>query len=172
MNDTRNTNYRRSISLLRYINHINQGEEEMNMLQIKQLSPDATLPTREHSTDAGLDIYAAENEIIRNNETKVIKTGIAINIPEGYEATIRPRSGKTSKTALRVQIGTIDAGYNGPIGVICDCHIQAPYFHVQKGDKIAQLVISPIVTPQLAIVDQFDTQSARGDKGFGSSDND
>lgn len=139
-------------------------------LQIKQLLPEATLPTRKYATDAGLDLYAAENEIVRNNETKVIKTGIAINVPEGYEATIRPRSGKTSKTALRVQIGTVDAGYDGPIGVICDCHIQAPYYHIRKGEKIAQLVISPIVTPQLEIVDQFNTQSDRGNKGFGSSD--
>lgn len=142
----------------------------MQTLQIKKLSPDAKWPTRKYTTDAGLDIYAAENEIIKNNETKVIKTDIAINIPPGYEATIRPRSGLTSKTALRVQLGTIDAGYNGPIGVICDCHIQAPYYHVQKGDKIAQLIISPIVTPAVEKVKDFNTESERGNKGFGSSD--
>lgn len=142
----------------------------MHTLQINKLSTDAILPTRKYSTDAGLDIYAAENEIVRNNETKVIKTDIAVNIPEGYEGTIRPRSGKTSETSLRVQIGTIDAGYDGPIGVICDCHPKEPYYHVKKGDKIAQLVISPIVTPEVEVVDSFKTVSERGNKGFGSSD--
>lgn len=142
----------------------------MKHIQIKKLSEHATVPERRYEHDAGLDLFAAENEIIRNNETKVIKTDIAINIPEGYEATIRPRSGKTSKTALRVQLGTIDAGYDGPIGVICDCHIQAPFYHVQKGDKIAQLVISPIVTPAVEVVDTFDKHSERGTNGFGSSD--
>lgn len=139
-------------------------------LQIKKLTENAKLPTREYLTDAGLDIYAAETQIIRNNETKVIKTDIAVNIPAGYEGTIRPRSGKTSKTALRVQLGTIDAGYIGPIGIICDCHIQAPLYHVKKGDKIAQLVINPVVTPEVEEVPDFSTTSKRGNKGFGSSD--
>ena len=151
----------------------------MKTLQIKQLSPNATLPTRTHTTDAGLDIYVAEDTIVTTG-TKV-PTGIAVNIPEGYEGTIRPRSGKTSKTNLRVQIGTIDSGYTGELSVICDYtdnieldnengEINKLSYKVEAGEKIAQLVISPIVTPQLEIVDQFDTQSERGEKGFGSSD--
>lgn len=151
----------------------------MQTLQIKQLSPDATLPTRAHSTDAGLDIYASTDAVVTTG-TK-IPTGIAIDIPKGYEGTIRPRSGKTSETKLRVQLGTIDSGYTGEIKVIADCadsiefdtpngHINKMAYVVRQGEKIAQLVISPIVTPQLEIVDQFDTQSDRGDKGFGSSD--
>ena len=143
----------------------------MNTLQIKQLSPNATLPTRTHSTDAGLDIYAAET--IAVTRSTLVSTGIAINIPKGYEGTIRPRSGKTSKTNLRVQLGTIDSGYTGELKVIADSFpsvIGATQYFVEKGEKIAQLVITPIVTPQLEIVDQFDTQSERGEKGFGSSD--
>lgn len=143
----------------------------MQTLQIKQLSPNATLPTRTHPTDSGLDIYSAET--ITVTRSTLVSTGIAINIPEGYEGTIRPRSGKTSKTHLRVQLGTIDSGYTGELKVIADSFpgpIGATKYFVEKGEKIAQLVISPIVTPQLEIVDQFDTQSDRGDKGFGSSD--
>lgn len=142
----------------------------IRIIQIKKLSSEATLPTREHPQDAGLDIYAAENKIVRNNETKVIKTDIAVNILKGYEGTIRPRSGKTSKSSLRVQLGTIDAGYIGAIGVICDCHHKEPYYHVKKGEKIAQLVINPVVTPVVEEVTNFSTTSDRGNKGFGSSD--
>ena len=141
----------------------------MNTLQIKQLSPNATLPTRTHTTDSGLDIYASEDTIVTHTHAVIIPTGIAINIPPGYEGTIRPRSGKSSKTNLRVILGTIDAGYNSEIGIIADTLNKSNYL-VKKGEKIAQLVVTPIVTPQLEIVDQFDTQSARGSKGFGSSD--
>ena len=146
-----------------------QGEEEMNTLQIKQLSPNATLPTRTHTTDSGLDIYASEDTIVTHTHAVIIPTGIAINIPPGYEGTIRPRSGKSSKTNLRVILGTIDAGYNSEIGIIADTLNKSEYL-VRKGEKIAQLVIQKVELPQLEIVDQFDTQSERGEKGFGSSD--
>lgn len=142
----------------------------METIQIKQLSEDATLPKREHDIDAGLDIFASEDVLITRFGTVKVTTGIAVLIPPGYEGTIRPRSGKTSDTALRVQIGTIDAGYDGEISVICDCHHKEPHYMVKTGEKIAQLVISPIVTPKLEIVDSFDFKSDRGSKGFGSSD--
>ena len=141
----------------------------MNTLQIKQLSPNATLPTRNFPTDSGLDIYAAEDTIVTHTHSVIIPTGIAINIPPGYEGTIRPRSGKSSKTNLRVILGTIDAGYNSEIGIIADTLNKSEYL-VRKGEKIAQLVIQKVELPQLEIVDQFDTQSERGEKGFGSSD--
>ena len=141
----------------------------MQTLQIKQLSPNATLPTRNFPTDSGLDIYAAEDTIVTHTHSVIIPTGIAINIPAGYEGTIRPRSGKSSKTNLRVILGTIDAGYNSEIGIIADTLNKSEYL-VRKGEKIAQLVIQKVELPQLEIVDQFDTQSERGEKGFGSSD--
>ena len=141
----------------------------MKTLQIKQLSPNATLPTRTHTTDSGLDIYASEDTIVTHTHAVIIPTGIAINIPPGYEGTIRPRSGKSSKTNLRVILGTIDAGYNSEIGIIADTLNKSEYL-VRKGEKIAQLVIQKVELPQLEIVDQFDTQSERGEKGFGSSD--
>lgn len=141
----------------------------MQTLQIKQLSENATLPTRNLPTDSGLDIYASEDIIVTHTHAVIIPTGIAINIPAGYEGAIRPRSGKSVKTNLRVALGTIDAGYTAEIGVIADALDRSNYL-VQRGEKIAQLVVTPIVTPQLEIVDQFDTQSERGEKGFGSSD--
>ena len=141
----------------------------MKSIQIKQLSESATLPTRAHTTDSGLDLYASEDALVTYTHASVIPTGIAVNIPPGYEGQIRPRSGKSSKTNLRVILGTVDATYNGELGVIADTLNKSEYL-VKKGEKIAQLVISPIVTPSLEIVDQFNTQSARGSNGFGSTD--
>ena len=143
----------------------------MKSIQIKQLSESATLPTRAHEHDSGLDLYASEDTLVTYTHASVIPTGIAVNIPPGYEGQIRPRSGKSSKTNLRVILGTVDSGYNGEIGVIADTLNKSSYL-VNKGDKIAQLVIVPIVTPSLEIVDQFDTQSDRGSNGFGSTDYD
>ena len=141
----------------------------MKTIQIKQLSESATLPTRSHEHDSGLDLYASEDTLVTYTHASVIPTGVAVNIPPGYEGQIRPRSGKSSKTNLRVILGTVDATYNGEIGIIADTLNKSTY-QVKKGEKIAQLVVSPIVTPELEIVDQFYTQSARGSNGFGSTD--
>lgn len=86
----------------------------------KKVKYDAVLPVKAHLTDSGFDLFANEDVIIEPGETKVIKTGIAIKLPPGYEAQVRPRSGITSKTKLRVQIGTIDNSYVGEIGIIVD----------------------------------------------------
>ena len=141
----------------------------MKTLQIKQLSSNATLPTRNFPTDSGLDIYASEDMLVTYTHASVIPTGIAVNIPPGYEGQIRPRSGKSSKTNLRVILGTVDCGYNGEIGVIADALNKSNYL-VKKGEKIAQLVIQKVELPQIEIVDQFNTQSDRGSNGFGSTD--
>ena len=141
----------------------------MNTLKIKKLHTDAIIPTRAHETDAGLDIFALEDTYIQSTHASLVSTGIAVDIPAGYEGTIRPRSGKTAKTNLRVQLGTVDAGYNGEIKVIADTLNNSTYL-VQAGEKIAQLVINPIVTPVVEIVEDFESESARGTNGFGSTD--
>lgn len=98
---------------------INEGGNEMNV-NIKRLSPDAQIPAYAHATDAGFDLVAAEDVIIEPGDTACVPTGLAFEIPEGYEMQIRPRSGITLKTPLRVQLGTVDAGYRGEVGVIVD----------------------------------------------------
>ncbi|MCA6607468.1 dUTP diphosphatase [Bacillus safensis] len=89
-------------------------------VNIKRLSADATTPTYAHSTDACFDLYAAADVIIEPGETALVPTGIAFEIPPGYEMQIRPRSGITLNTPLRVQLGTVDSGYAGEVGVIVD----------------------------------------------------
>ena len=150
----------------------------LETIKIKKMNGSATIPTRSHSTDAGLDLYASESVMV--TQGTLISTGVAVDIPPGYEATVRPRSGLTSKTLLRVQIGTVDSGYNGEIKVIADnaknllvdlddVVVQQTAYSVKKGDKIAQLVISPIETPTVEVVDEFDSESERGENGFGST---
>lgn len=86
----------------------------------KRLSENATLPTKAHASDSGWDLFAAEDVIIAPGDTVVIPTDIATQLPPGFEAQVRPRSGITSKTKLRVQLGTIDNAYRGNIGIIVD----------------------------------------------------
>nr|WP_194746520.1 dUTP pyrophosphatase [Staphylococcus chromogenes] len=167
----------------------------MEQLQIKLLSENATLPTRNHSTDAGFDIYAAETVILEPQEKALIATDIAVNIPKGYVGLLTSRSGVSSKTHLVVETGKIDAGFQGHMQInikndhednkgetifkrdlkdkiIIDderhLYKQGTYV-INKGEKLAQLVIVPIVTPELQEVEKFDDVSARGEKGFGSS---
>src|SRR5690625_7526469 len=86
----------------------------------KRLTEDAILPVKAHPTDSGFDLFTSEFDYIKCGYTKVIKTGIAVKLPPGYEAQVRPRSGVTSKTKLRVQLGTIDNSYVGEVGIIVD----------------------------------------------------
>lgn len=90
------------------------------ILNFKKLSPTAITPTKAHTTDAGFDLYADEEVILKYGETVAIKTNIAIELPEGYVADVRPRSGLTLNTGLRVHYGTIDAGYRDGIGIIAE----------------------------------------------------
>ncbi|WP_202974520.1 dCTP deaminase domain-containing protein, partial [Staphylococcus pseudintermedius] len=85
----------------------------MDKLQIKLLSDNATLPTRNHSTDAGFDIYAAETVVLEPQEKALIATDIAVNIPKGYVGLLTSRSGVSSKTHLVIETGKIDAGFQG-----------------------------------------------------------
>lgn len=96
-------------------------------IKIKKLNDNATIPTYAHETDSGFDLYAADDVLIEPGETALVSTGIAIDIPEGFEVQVRPRSGITRKTKLRVQLGTIDEGYTGDIGIIVDNIAQSEY---------------------------------------------
>lgn len=135
-----------------------------NTLEIKLLSENATMPKRANSTDSGLDLYVSETTTIKAGETKAVKTDVAINLPHGYEAQVRPRSGKSLKTKLRVALGTIDQTYNKEIGIITD-NIGNDDITVEKGERLAQLVVAPVVYPTPKQVDWFEKESDRGAYG-------
>ena len=167
----------------------------MNNLNIKLLSDIATTPTRAYGVSAGLDIYAAETVVIEPQEKILLATDIAVDIPEGYVGLLTSRSGVSSKTHLVIETGKIDAGYKGHVRVnikndyddgggdtifLRDIQDEKIFeekrniykrfsYKINKGDKIAQLVITPIVTPEVNVVEEFDGKSERGSQGFGSS---
>ena len=138
----------------------------MNNLNIKLLSDNATTPTRANPTDSGLDLYVSETVSIPPKTTKIVKTDIAIELPVGYEGQVRPRSGISLKTKLRVALGTIDQTYHKEIGIITDNISDKPIV-VQKGQRLAQLVIAPVQYPDVNVVKEFKYESDRS--GYGST---
>lgn len=141
-------------------------------VKITKLNPDAIIPEYAHVTDAGCDVCAVEEVTIGAGETKIVKTGLAVAIPVGYEIQVRPRSGLSYKTKLRVANapGTIDTDYRGEIGIIINNTGDTPYV-VDKGMKIAQLLIAPTPMITWEEVDSVEELGStdRGAGGFGST---
>ena len=140
-------------------------------IEIKKLSNDVTIPFKAKLNDAGYDIMAhiKEDIIIKPKEIKLIPTGLAVNIPEGYEIQVRSRSGLAAKKGIFVlnSPGTIDCGYRGEIGVIL-ANYGPEDVKIESGMRIAQLVVSKL--PEVFIVEtsQFSNDEDRGG-GFGST---
>lgn len=165
-----------------------------NALQIKLLSDNATKPKRTDDESAGYDIYAAETVILEPQQKALVATDLAVNIPKGYVGLLTSRSGVSSKTHLVVETGKIDAGFQGHMKInvkndeqetneiglyfngidgkpleTTDNHVFLRTYKINKGDRLAQLVIVPIWTPELETVEEFESETARGENGFGSS---
>ena len=177
-----------------------------NTLEIKLLTENATMPKRDR-LDAGYDIFAAETVILEPQEKAVIKTDVAVNIPEGYVGLLTSRSGVSSKTHLVIETGKIDAGFQGNMRINIkndtdlnsvnanphifeagfanyvydienkiietiydDGELMTDVYKINKGDKLAQLVIVPIWTPELKEVEQFSSESERGEKVLDQQD--
>lgn len=137
-------------------------------LSIKKLHPDAILPSYAHGPqeDAGLDLRAVERIVLTPGESQIVPTGVAIELPPGCEAQVRPRSGLALKHSITVNFGTIDPGYRGEIRVIMFNLGRSDYV-VEKGDRIAQLIVSRYEAIEWMEGELND--SARGAGGFGSS---
>ncbi len=143
----------------------------MTKIQIKKLSSTVSIPKYETPGSSGMDIAAhIENNIIINpGEKALISTGFSIAIPRGYEVQIRPRSGLAAKRNITVlnTPGTIDADYRGEIKVIL-INLGKEKFIIENGERIAQMVVCPVVQASLEEVKELsDTQ--RGSDGFGST---
>lgn len=138
-------------------------------LIIKLIHEDAKLPYRANEGDAGLDLYAVEEKIIKPGETALVATGLQIELPKGTEAQIRPRSGLALKHSITVlnSPGTIDEGYRGEIKVILINHGKED-FKVDKDMRIAQMVIASVLTVDLVQADEL-SETERDEGGFGSS---
>jgi dUTP pyrophosphatase len=138
-------------------------------LEVKRLTPDAALPLYAHPGDAGMDLHANESLTLCPGESGMVRTGIAIALPPGTEAQVRPRSGLALKHGVTIlnAPGTIDAGYRGEVGVILINHGPADY-HVAKGMRIAQMVIQPVLCVDVVEAQEL-SETRRGEGGFGST---
>ena len=139
-------------------------------LRIQRLHPDAQIPAYAHGPleDAGMDLHAVEGAVLEPRVPVMVRTGIAIELPPGYEAQVRPRSGLAAKHAVTMPNApaTIDPGYRGELRVILLNLGREPY-EIKKGDRIAQMVVAEYIA-----VDWEEgelEESARGRGGFGSS---
>ncbi|HEX5609387.1 MAG TPA: dUTP diphosphatase [Solirubrobacterales bacterium] len=139
-------------------------------LPVAKLKDEAILPTRAHEGDAGLDLYACETAHLGPGERWSIGTGVAIEIPEGHAGLVLPRSGiaRDHGIGLVNSPGLIDAGYRGELRVLLINNDPAEIFRVAPGDRIAQLVVTPIVLAEPVEVEAL-ADSSRATGGFGSS---
>ena len=139
-------------------------------LNFQILTDGATLPTRAHEGDAGLDLYASEPAHIGPGERWQVATGVAVEIPEGHAGLVLPRSGLARRHGISLvnAPGLIDAGYRGELKVLLLNNDPAEVFRIVPGDRIAQLVVTPVVVAEPAEAETLSV-SERGEGGFGST---
>lgn len=138
-------------------------------LKFKRIHPDAVLPAYAHPSDAGMDIRSVADMTVPARGRALVPTGLVVLLPPLYEAQVRPRSGLALKHGITVlnTPGTIDSGYRGEIGVILFNSSDVD-FQVKKGDRVAQVVISPVTQPVIEEAQEID-ETDRGAGGFGST---
>lgn len=142
-------------------------------VQFQRLPHLRDLPLPEYKTEesAGMDIHAAPEQpvILEPGQRKLIATGFKMSIPRGFEAQIRPRSGMAYKNGITIlnSPGTIDSDYRGEVKLLA-VNLSDVTFTINRGDRIAQMVISPVYQPEIIEVDELD-ETVRGEGGFGST---
>ena len=141
-------------------------------VKIKWLRSDknAKVPIKNHPSDSGFDIRSIEDVVLYSSEWKLIKTGVRVELPNGYDLQVRGRSGLAYKYGIGVlnAPGTIDTNYRNDIGVILINHSQVP-FKICKGDRIAQLVVSEVIDVESVEITEFSDTTDRDLSGFGAS---
>ena len=138
-------------------------------VKVLRTDPEAQLPAYAHPGDAGMDVRSIENVTLAPGARALVRTGLVLELPPDAEAQVRPRSGLALKHGVTVlnTPGTIDAGYRGEVGVIL-VNLGAEPFVVEKGMKIAQLVVAPVAQAEIVEVSAVDATD-RGADGFGST---
>lgn len=138
-------------------------------LKVKKIHADALLPKQARAGDAGMDLSSVEEKVLLPGEYALIKTGLQIELPEGTEGQVRPRSGLALKNGITClnSPGTIDAGYRGEVGVILINQGKEP-FKIEKQMRIAQLVVQYVPQVFIEEVEEL-SDTERGEQGFGSS---
>ena len=141
---------------------------EIERLSFKRLDPKALLPTRGSPSAAGLDLYSIEAVSLQPRERRLIRTGLAVDIPEGYYGRLAPRSGLATQKGIDVLAGVIDADYRGEIGCLL-YNAGDEIIDLPAQTRICQLIIEKIITPDAVWSDSL-AETSRGSGGFGSTD--
>lgn len=138
------------------------------IVRYKKFHKNARVPEYARAGDSGADLFAVDSCWLKPGEPKVIKFGFALELPDGYEAQIRPRS-SMSKQGIHVAFGTIDSGYRGEIGAtVMVVNPGLGQYPIHIGDKVAQLVIAPVSRASFELAESL-SESARGEGGWGST---
>lgn len=139
------------------------------VIKFKKVNEDALIPNYAHIEDAGMDIYSNEEKVIPARSWDLVKTGFSMELPSGYEAQVRSKSGLSLKSGLIVlnSPGTIDENYRGEVGIIL-MNVSNTDYKVEKHQKVAQMVINKVEHFKIEIVDEI-SSSSRGDGAFGST---
>ncbi|KAK6513714.1 Deoxyuridine 5'-triphosphate nucleotidohydrolase [Arthrobotrys conoides] len=136
-------------------------------LLIKKLNDKARAPKRGSAFAAGYDLYASEDTVVPKGGKALVETGLSMAVPDGTYGRIAPRSGLASKNFIDTGAGVIDADYRGPVKILLFNHSDVD-FEIKEGDRVAQLILERIYTPEVAVVEDLEA-SVRGAGGFGSS---
>lgn len=138
-------------------------------VKIQKISEDAIIPRYAHDGDAGMDVFSTKDCILMPNHRILIGTGLKMEIPNGYELQIRPKSGIALRNGITVlnSPGTNDSNYRGEIGVLLINHSSKPC-KIEKGQKLAQFVFNKIETAKFIISEEL-SKTTRGEGGFGST---
>ena len=136
-------------------------------IKIKKLNSDAKLPNYAHPGDVGLDLYSLEDYDLKPGERKVFFNGFALEFENGYAAIVKDKGGLPNKVGLHTMGGVFDAGYRGEYNTQL-INLGQETYHITKGDKIAQLIIYPVIIADLEEVSEL-SQTSRGEGRFGST---
>ena len=136
-------------------------------IKVKKLKKNAIVPSYAHPGDAAMDLFSSEDCVIRAGERRLVSTGIAMELPEGYFSSIRGKSGLAAKKGIDILGGVIEYTYRGDYGVVM-LNTGKEDFEVFAGDKIAQVVIAPVATVEVEEVEEL-SNSVRGEGAWGST---
>ncbi len=135
------------------------------IIKVKKLKDDAVIPKYAYDGDAAMDLYSAEEFVLKSGERKLISTGIAMEIPRNHVGLIWDKSGLAAKNGIHIMAGVVDSNYRGEIKVVVK-NLGDDDFKIEKNSKIAQMIVQPFLSVKIEEVKEL-SKSNRGDGGFG-----
>ena len=136
-------------------------------IRFQKILEEAVAPSYAHPGDAGMDIFSAEDAIIKAGERKNIRTGLKMELPEGYVALIWDKSGLALNNGIKTMAGVIDSCYRGEIGIVL-VNLNNQDYKIKKGQKISQILIQKVETAEIEVAEKL-SETKRSEGGFGST---